>query len=136
MFAAKGGAMFAIVTGVLAIMAGVFQINPVWTIGPYNPAHVSAGSQPDIYMMWTDGLARLMPAWELYLGPYTIPAIFWAVALIGVLFVGLFGYPWIEAKLTGDTAHHNLLQRRVTSRCVPVSVRWPCRSMRSSRCPA
>ena len=67
-FAAKGGAMFAIVTGVLAIMAGVFQINPVWTIGPYNPAHVSAGSQPDIYMMWTDGLARLMPAWELYLG--------------------------------------------------------------------
>ena len=116
-FAAKGGAMFAIVTGVLAIMAGVFQINPVWTIGPYNPAHVSAGSQPDIYMMWTDGLARLMPAWELYLGPYTIPAIFWVVALIGVLFVGLFGYPWIEAKLTGDTAHHNLLQR---PRDVPV----------------
>ena len=110
-FAAKGGAMFAIVTGVLAIMAGVFQINPVWTIGPYDPAHVSAGSQPDIYMMWTDGLARLMPAWELYLGPYTVPAVFWVVVVIGIIMVGLFAYPWIESKLTGDTAHHNLLQR-------------------------
>lgn len=59
--------MFAFVTGVLAIMAGIFQINPVWNIGPYNPAQVSAGSQPDIYMQWTDGLIRLFPAWELYL---------------------------------------------------------------------
>ncbi|QRY60887.1 cytochrome bc complex cytochrome b subunit [Gordonia sp. PDNC005] len=110
-FAAKGGAFFAIVFGVLAVMAGIFQINPVWNIGPYNPAQVSAGSQPDIYMMWTDGFARLMPAWELYLGNYTIPAIFWVVLVIGVLFGLLFGYPWIEKALTGDTAHHNLLQR-------------------------
>ena len=62
-FAAKAGAFFAITFGVLSLMAGVFQINPVWTIGPYNPAQVSAGSQPDIYMQWTDGLARLMPPW-------------------------------------------------------------------------
>ncbi|GAC78674.1 menaquinol-cytochrome c reductase cytochrome b subunit precursor [Gordonia malaquae] len=110
-FAAKGGAFFAIVFGVLAVMAGIFQINPVWNIGPYNPAQVSAGSQPDIYMMWTDGFARLMPAWELYLGNYTVPAIFWVVLVIGVLFGLLFGYPWIEKALTGDTAHHNLLQR-------------------------
>ncbi len=62
-FAAKGGAMFAVVTGVLAIMAGVFQINGVGP-RPVQPAQVSAGSQPDIYMMWTDGLVRLMPDWE------------------------------------------------------------------------
>lgn len=116
-FAAKGGAMFAITTGVLAIMAGIFQINPVWVIGPYNPAQVSAGSQPDIYMMWTDGLARLMPAWELYLGNYTIPAIFWVIVVITVMFIGMFSYPWIEKRLTGDDAHHNLLQR---PRDVPV----------------
>ncbi|GED98656.1 cytochrome b [Gordonia crocea] len=116
-FAAKAGAFFAITFGVLGIMAGVFQINPVWTIGPYNPAQVSAGSQPDIYMQWTDGLARLMPPWELYLGNYTIPAIFWVVVLIGFMFTGMFAYPWIEKRLTGDNAHHNLLQR---PRDVPV----------------
>ncbi|WOC13701.1 cytochrome bc1 complex cytochrome b subunit [Gordonia sp. MP11Mi] len=110
-FAAKGGAFFAIVFGFLALIAGVFQINPVWNIGPYNPGQVSAGSQPDIYMMWTDGFARLMPAWELYLGNYTVPAVFWVVLVIGVIFGLLFGYPWIEKKLTGDYAHHNLLQR-------------------------
>ncbi|MGW0036101.1 cytochrome bc1 complex cytochrome b subunit [Gordonia sp. NPDC003376] len=110
-FAAKGGAMFAVVTGILAIMAGVFQINPVWVLGPYNPGQVSAGSQPDIYMMWTDGLVRLMPAWELYLGHYTIPAVFWCVVIIGIMFAVMFAYPWIEKRLTGDDAHHNLLQR-------------------------
>jgi ubiquinol-cytochrome c reductase cytochrome b subunit len=117
-FAVKSGAFFAVTFGILAIMAGVLQINPIWTIGPYNPAHVSAGSQPDIYMMWTDGLARLMPAWEIYFGnKYTIPAIFWVVAIIGVIVVVMTAYPWIEKKLTGDDAHHNLLQR---PRDVPV----------------
>ena len=116
-FAAKGGAFFAITFGAVALMSGLFQINPVWNIGPYNPAQVSAGSQPDIYMMWTDGFARLMPAWELYLGNYTIPAIFWVVLAIGVLITLLFAYPWIEKLLTGDDAHHNLLQR---PRDVPV----------------
>ncbi|MYR05180.1 cytochrome b [Gordonia sp. SID5947] len=116
-FAVKSGAFFAITTGVLAMMAGIFQINPVWVLGPYNPAHVSAGSQPDIYMMWTDGLARLMPAWELYLGNYTIPAIFWVVVIITIIFGLMFAYPWIEKRLTGDDAHHNLLQR---PRDVPV----------------
>ena len=67
--------------------------------------------------MWTDGLARLMPAWELYLGRYTIPAIFWVVVVITIMFAGMFAYPWIEKRLTGDDAHHNLLQR---PRDVPV----------------
>lgn len=116
-FAAKGGAFMLLTTGGLALMAGIFQINAVWNIGPYNPAQVSAGSQPDIYMQWTDGFARLMPAWELYLGNYTIPAIFWVVAVIGVIFALLFAYPWIEKALTGDNAPHNLAQR---PRDVPV----------------
>ena len=32
------------------MMGGLFQINPIWNFGPYNPAQVSAGSQPDFYM--------------------------------------------------------------------------------------
>ncbi|NLU82879.1 cytochrome bc complex cytochrome b subunit [Rhodococcus sp. HNM0569] len=117
-FAVKSGAFFAMTFGVLALMGGLLQINPVWTIGPYNPAQVSAGSQPDIYMMWTDGLARLWPAWEIYLvDRYTIPAVFWVAVIMGLVFMLLIVYPWIEKKLTKDDAHHNLLQR---PRDVPV----------------
>lgn len=116
-FAAKSGAFFAITFGVLALMGGLLQINPIWNLGPYNPAQVSAGSQPDFYLMWTDGLARLLPAWEIYLGNYTIPAAFWVAVAMGVVFIAMIVYPWIEKRLTGDRAHHNLLQR---PRDVPV----------------
>ncbi|MEC3958408.1 cytochrome bc complex cytochrome b subunit [Nocardia sp. CDC153] len=116
-FAADQGAFFAFTLGVVAIMGGVFQINPIWNLGPYNPSQVSAGSQPDFYMMWTDGMARLMPPWELYLGRYTVPAPFWVALIMGLVFTVLIAYPWIEKRLTGDTARHNLLQR---PRDVPV----------------
>lgn len=109
---------FGLVTfGVLALLAGLTSINAIWNLGPYNPSQVSAGSQPDIYMLWTDGAARVMPAWELYIGNYTIPGAFWVALLCGVLVGLLVGYPFIEKKITGDDAHHNLLQR---PRDVPV----------------
>ncbi|GGK66367.1 cytochrome bc1 complex cytochrome b subunit [Nocardia camponoti] len=117
-FAADQGAFFAFTLGIVGIMGGVLQINPIWNLGPYNPSQVSAGSQPDFYMMWTDGMARLMPPWELYLGNYTVPAVFWVALVMGLVFTLLIAYPWIEKRLTGDTsAHHNLLQR---PRDVPV----------------
>jgi ubiquinol-cytochrome c reductase cytochrome b subunit len=116
-FAVKSGAFFAMTFGVLAVMGGVLQINPVWALGPYNPAQVSAGSQPDFYMMWTDGLARLWPAWELYIGNYMIPAVFAVALIMGLVFAIMIAYPWIEKRFTKDDAHHNLLQR---PRDVPV----------------
>ncbi|MDY5785361.1 cytochrome bc complex cytochrome b subunit [Corynebacterium sp.] len=116
-FAIKAIGFMFIVFGVLAGMAGLTTINAIWTIGPYNPSQVSAGSQPDVYMLWTDGVARVMPAWELYLGNYTIPSAFWVALVCGLMVVLLFAYPWIEKKATGDDAHHNLLQR---PRDVPV----------------
>ena len=116
-FAVKAMTFGLINIGFLAFLAGTFQINGIWNIGPYNPSQVSAGSQPDIYMLWTDGAARVMPAWELYIGSYTIPSVVWVALLLGLLVVLLFAYPFIEAKMTGDTAHHNLLQR---PRDVPV----------------
>ena len=67
-FAVKSVSFGLITFGFLALFAGIFQINAIWNLGPYNPAQVSAGSQPDIYMLWTDGAARVMPPWELYLG--------------------------------------------------------------------
>ena len=116
-FAVKSGAFFAMVTGVLGLMGGLLQINPIWQLGPYKPSQVSAGSQPDFYMMWTEGLARIWPAWEFYPFGHTIPG--------GGLGGGDHG-PGLHAadrlpvhRAEGDRrrAHHNLLQR---PRDVPV----------------
>jgi ubiquinol-cytochrome c reductase cytochrome b subunit len=117
-FAAKGGAFFAVVVGVTGIMGGVFQINPIWNFGPYNPAHVSAGSQPDWYVMFTDGMLRIFPPWDIYIGDYNIPPAFWAAPVfLPILYVLAGAYPWIERRFTKDDALHNLLQR---PRDVPV----------------
>jgi ubiquinol-cytochrome c reductase cytochrome b subunit len=117
-FAAKGGAFFAVTVGVLGIMAGLFQINPIWNFGPYDPSHISAGSQPDWYVLFTEGMARIFPPWELYLGNYTIPAAFWGTAaFLPVMFVIAAVYPAVERKFTKDNALHNILQR---PRDVPV----------------
>ena len=110
-FAVKSGAFFAMTTAILGLMGGLLQINPIWQLGPYKPSQVSAGSQPDFYMMWTDGLIRLWPAWELYIGNHTVPAAVAVALLMGLVFTLLIVYPWIEKKVTGDNAHHNLLQR-------------------------
>jgi ubiquinol-cytochrome c reductase cytochrome b subunit len=116
-FAVKSGAFFAIITGILGIMGGLLQINPIWQLGPYRPSQVAAGTAPDFYLMWTEGFLRVWPAWELNLGRYTVPAPVWVALFMGVVFVLLIVYPWIERKVTGDSAHHNLLQR---PRDVPV----------------
>jgi ubiquinol-cytochrome c reductase cytochrome b subunit len=117
-FAAKGGAFSAISIGVMGLMGGLFQINPIWNFGPYNAAHISAGSQPDFYMGWSDGMARLFPAWEIVIGNYRVPAAFWATAaFLPLIFVVAGAYPAIERRFTKDNARHNLLQR---PRDVPV----------------
>ncbi|MGB8996731.1 MAG: ubiquinol-cytochrome c reductase cytochrome b subunit [Pseudonocardiaceae bacterium] len=112
-FALKSTGFFLTNVAVLAIMSGLFQINPIWLYGPYNPAQVSAGSQPDWYMGFTEGLLRLFPPWELFLfGRYDIPPVFWAVVLIpGIMVMLLVLYPALERNLIKDNASHNLLQR-------------------------
>ncbi|WP_307788975.1 cytochrome bc1 complex cytochrome b subunit [Glycomyces salinus] len=99
--------------GVVAAMAGLFQINPVWLFGPYEASVVSSGSQPDFYVMYLDGLIRLFPAWEFRMAPYfTLAPVFWP----GIVGMGLsvllpLLYPAIERRFTKDRGHHNLLQR-------------------------
>ncbi len=110
-FAVKSGAFFAMTVGVLGLMGGLLQINPIWQLGPYKPSQISAGSQPDFYMMWTDGLARIWPAWELYPFGHTVPAAVAVALIMGLVFILLTIYPFIEKKLSKDVAHHNLLQR-------------------------
>ncbi|MDP7723657.1 cytochrome b N-terminal domain-containing protein [Mycobacterium sp. TY814] len=116
-FAVKSGAFFASIVGVLGFMGGLLQINPIWNLGPYKPSQVAAGSQPDFYMMWPDGLQRLWPGWELYIGQHTVPATVAIALIMGLVFILLTAYPFLERRFTGDHAHHNVLQR---PRDVPV----------------
>ena len=67
--------------------------------------------------MWTDGLIRLWPAWELYIGHHTVPGAVAVALILGLVFILLTVYPYLEKRFSGDTAHHNLLQR---PRDVPV----------------
>jgi ubiquinol-cytochrome c reductase cytochrome b subunit len=111
-FALKGGGFFMLVFAVIALLGGAAQINPIWLYGPYNPAVVSAGSQPDWYVGFLDGSTRLWPDWEIRAFGHTLPAIFWpTVILPGILFTVLALYPFLEARFTKDRAWHNLLQR-------------------------
>ena len=67
-YMAKAGGFFFIVFGVITLMGALMQINPVWVVGPYNPAEVTAGSQPDWYMGFVEGGIRIMPNWEWHIG--------------------------------------------------------------------
>jgi ubiquinol-cytochrome c reductase cytochrome b subunit len=119
LFATKGGGFFMLVFGMLALLGGVAQVNPIWLYGPFTSATVSAGSQPDFYMGFLEGSARLWPNWEFRGFGHTIPFMILlpTVVLPGVLFTLLALYPFVEQKLTGDRGFHNLLQR---PRDVPV----------------
>jgi ubiquinol-cytochrome c reductase cytochrome b subunit len=111
-YAIKQGGFFMLVFAVIALMGGLFQINPIWLFGPYEAAVVSAGSQPDWYVMFLDGSTRLMPAWDIRAFGYTVPAMFWpTVVLPGILSVVPMFYPWIEARFTKAKGFNNLLQR-------------------------
>ena len=112
-YTAKAGGFLFIVGGVIVLMAAVFQINPLWVYGPYNPAEVSAGSQPDWYIGHIEGALRIIPNWEWHIGSTTwswnifIPGILGFVALPLALGV----YPFLEKWVTGDDREHHVLDR-------------------------
>jgi quinol---cytochrome-c reductase cytochrome b subunit len=111
-YAIKMTGFFMIAFGVTAVMGGLFQINPIWLFGPYKAGAVSSASQPDWYVLFLEGSTRLFPAWEIRVGGYTVPGIFWpAVVLPGILTVLPMIYPFLEARFTKDRQLHHLLQR-------------------------
>ncbi|MDD7920381.1 cytochrome b [Actinomycetospora callitridis] len=101
------------VTGVLGLLAGVAQINPIFHYGPYNPTQVSNGSQPDWYALWLIGSLKLFPRVDIAVfGRYTVPAGFWAgVAIPLVLILLLLAWPLVDRLRTRDRELHNLLDR-------------------------
>jgi ubiquinol-cytochrome c reductase cytochrome b subunit len=105
------GLMF-LTAAVLAVMGGLVQINPVWSYGPYDATTVSAPAQPDWYVGWLDGSLRLFPPVEFTLFGVTIPTVFIpGVVIPGIAFGIMTLWPFIEPRLTGDRASHQLLDR-------------------------
>jgi ubiquinol-cytochrome c reductase cytochrome b subunit len=111
-YAAKALGLFFLTSALLAFLGGVFQINPIWIYGPFDPAEVSAASQPDWYMGWLDGALRIMPGWEIRAFGFEIPNPFFpGVLLAGLTFGLLYAWPFLEARVTRDYAEHHLLDR-------------------------
>jgi len=112
-FAAKAGGFFFIVFGVIVLVAANVTINPIWNYGPYDPSPVSAGTQPDWYIGFADGMLRLIPpGWELEIFGFTLSLNILVPLLVLPLFLALVAfYPFFEAWVTGDKRHHNIADR-------------------------
>jgi ubiquinol-cytochrome c reductase cytochrome b subunit len=112
-FLAKTGAFFFFTFAVLALLATFAQINPVWLYGPYSPAAISAGSQPDFYMGFLEGTLRIFPNWTWHVWGQTVA---WNVLIPTIvplsLFFGLAAFwPFLEQWITGDRTEHHLNDR-------------------------
>ncbi len=113
-YTAKAGGFAFIVFGLITLMAATIQINPVWNYGPYDPSPVSAGAQPDWYMLFLEGSLRLMPGQTEYvIGGYTLSlnVLIPAVVIPGLLFTVLGAWPFLEAYATGEKREHHVLDR-------------------------
>jgi ubiquinol-cytochrome c reductase cytochrome b subunit len=116
-FMAKAGAYTLFTFAVIAGLATFTQINPIWLFGPYTPADVSAGSQPDFYMGFLEGALRIMPSWEINLfgtahaGTLPLSVIIPALVPMGIIMTGLALYPFVERWVTGDNREHHFAER-------------------------
>jgi ubiquinol-cytochrome c reductase cytochrome b subunit len=110
---AKTGAWFFFIFGVLALLSTIAQINPIWLYGPYTPASISAGSQPDFYMGFLEGTLRVFPSWTWDLGGHTVAwnVLIPALVPLGIFFTGAALWPFIEQWATGDRAEHHVNDR-------------------------
>jgi ubiquinol-cytochrome c reductase cytochrome b subunit len=99
--------------GVLFLMGGLIQINPIWLWGPYDVSRSTNGAQPDWYLGWLIGALRLVPHFDVVIAGYTlVPNPFWGGALFPLVVLGvLMAWPWVERRITGDRGFHNVLDR-------------------------
>ncbi|MCW3003579.1 MAG: ubiquinol-cytochrome c reductase cytochrome b subunit [Conexibacter sp.] len=113
-YALRSLSLLAAVAGLLVLLGGLVQINPVWQWGPFEPYLGSNGAQPDWYLGWLIGALRLMPNFEPVVGDATlIPNPFFGGLLFPtVVFLVLYSWPWVEQRLlTRDFSRHELLDR-------------------------
>jgi ubiquinol-cytochrome c reductase cytochrome b subunit len=99
--------------GVLFLLGGLVQVNPIWLWGPYHLSDGTNGAQPDWYLGWLIGALRLVPSFDVTIGNYTlVPNPFWGGALFPtIVLLVLISWPFLERRVTGDYRIHNLLDR-------------------------
>jgi ubiquinol-cytochrome c reductase cytochrome b subunit len=112
-YALRSLGLFGIVTGILLLLGGLVQINPIWEWGPYETFLSTNGAQPDWYLGWLIGGLRLMPPLELQIADYTVVPnpFFGGILFPGIVFGILYAWPFIGRRLFDDDRKHNLLDR-------------------------
>jgi ubiquinol-cytochrome c reductase cytochrome b subunit len=102
--------LFFLTAAVLAVIGGLFQVNPIWLYGPFDASVVASPAQPDWYVGWLDGALRIFPPFEPVILGITIPSVFVpGIVLPGLLFTIVALWPFVEAWLSKDHADHHLL---------------------------
>jgi ubiquinol-cytochrome c reductase cytochrome b subunit len=112
-YALRSIGLLLAVAGVLFLLGGLVQVNPIWEWGPYHSYLSTNGAQPDWYLGWLIGALRLVVAFEPVVGGATVvPNPFWGGALFPTLVFGfLYLWPAIERRVSGDYKRHELLER-------------------------
>jgi ubiquinol-cytochrome c reductase cytochrome b subunit len=112
-YALRSLSLLCFTAGVLFLLGGLVQINPIWLYGPYHPYDATNGAQPDWYVGWLIGALRLMPPLEIHVFGYTlVPNAFFGGVLFPLIVFGLlYSWPAIERRITRDHRRHELLDR-------------------------
>jgi ubiquinol-cytochrome c reductase cytochrome b subunit len=87
----------------LVLLGTLAQINPVWLIGPFQPASLTSGAAPDWYMGFLDGALRIMPAWELSAAghPLALGVLIAGLVMPALFFTCLALYPVADRWVVG-----------------------------------
>lgn len=102
--------LFLLVVGILAASAVLVPWSDVDYVGPYRLGSVVNQSHPDWFLIWVEGLLRLVPAFELDLLGATWTQVFVVGTAVPLLVVALlFAYPWIERRTVGPTGNVHVL---------------------------
>jgi ubiquinol-cytochrome c reductase cytochrome b subunit len=95
---------------VIVALSSTVEINPIERYGEYKEWLVPNPAVPDWYAGWLDGALRLGPGVEWRIFGHPVPAVFWpGVVLPSLALILVIAWPWIDARLTRDSAYHDVL---------------------------
>jgi len=93
------GVLFAVLVAVLALVAGLFNANPIEHFGPPGPA--TPNVKPDWYFLWIFGFLKMIPSsWQFTVIGIHVGSEFIGVAIPGILIVIGFLFPLLQPSKT------------------------------------
>jgi ubiquinol-cytochrome c reductase cytochrome b subunit len=109
-YALRTLAVLGATAALLALLAALFEINPIESYGPYRPWLATNGAVPDWYTAFLEGALRLGPATEITIFGHPVPPVFWpGLVLPTATLLFLLLWPFIERRVTRDTGWHDVL---------------------------